>query len=157
MLGKKCEVYFIVFSVPESLRTRYAMLNFIDRATLWLETVEVSSRIEDWHTLCCLVFKRWDKDQHHIFMRQILALKQTGSVVEYIEKFEDLGHQLLLHDPSASNVFFVAHFLDVLCNYYTLTPRHGDCLCSCFDAGRRSRRGRRKSMQKADHQTLRSS
>jgi hypothetical protein len=112
--AKKCEVYFNVFSVPESLLTRYATLNLIDRAALWLETVEVSGRIEDWPTLCSLVFKRWDKDQHHIFMRQILALKQTRSVAEYIEKFEDLRHQLLLHDPLTSNVFFVACFLDGL-------------------------------------------
>jgi hypothetical protein len=77
-------------------------------------TVEVSGRIEEWTTLCNLVFKRWDRDQHQIFMKQVLALKQTGSIAEYIEKFEDLRHQLLLHYPSVSNVFFVAHFLDGL-------------------------------------------
>jgi hypothetical protein len=47
-------------------------------------------------------------------MHQILALKQTGSVTEYIEKFEDMRHQVHLHDPSASSVFFVARFLDGL-------------------------------------------
>jgi hypothetical protein len=40
--AKKCEVYFDVFSVPESLRCRYATLNFADRAALWLETIVVS-------------------------------------------------------------------------------------------------------------------
>jgi hypothetical protein len=55
-------------------------------------------RIEDWTTLCHLVFKRWDRDQHHTFMHQILALKQLGSIVEYIEMFEDLRHQVVLHD-----------------------------------------------------------
>jgi hypothetical protein len=52
---------------------------------LWLETIEVSSRIEDWATLCQLVFSHWGKDQHHNFMRQILSLKQSGTVAEYIE------------------------------------------------------------------------
>jgi hypothetical protein len=46
-------------------------------------------------------------------MCQILSMKQSGSVIEYIEKFDDLRHQLLLHDPS-SNVFFVARFLEGL-------------------------------------------
>jgi hypothetical protein len=32
--AKKCEVYFDVFSVPESLHTRYATLNFTNRAAL---------------------------------------------------------------------------------------------------------------------------
>jgi hypothetical protein len=35
---------------------------------------------------------------------------QSGYVTEYIEKFEDLRNQLLLHDPSTSNVFSVACF-----------------------------------------------
>jgi hypothetical protein len=103
-----------VSSVPESLRTRYATLNFTDRALLWLETIEASGRIEEWPTLCQLVFNRWGKDQHQIFMRQILSLKQSGPVTKYIEKFDDLRHQLLLHDPSTSNVFFVARFLEGL-------------------------------------------
>jgi hypothetical protein len=58
----KCEVYFDVFSIPPSLRTRYATLNFTSRAVLWLETMEVSDRIEDWSTLCQLVFSHWGKD-----------------------------------------------------------------------------------------------
>jgi hypothetical protein len=161
--AKKCEVYFDVFSVPESLRTRYATVNFIDRAALWLETVEVSGRIEDWSMLCSLVFKRWDKDQHHIFMRQILVLKQTGSVAEYIEKFEDLRHQLLLHEPSASNVFFVAHFLDGLRDdiRFVITihrPQDMETVCAhALMQEEEAEGGRRKSVQKADHQTPRSS
>jgi hypothetical protein len=39
--AKKCEVYYDVFSVPKSLRTRYATLNSNDGAVLWLETVSV--------------------------------------------------------------------------------------------------------------------
>jgi hypothetical protein len=103
--ARKCEVHFDVFSVPESLRTRYATLNFTDRAALWLETIEVAGPIEDWEFLCQLVFNHWDKDQHQVFMHQILSLKQPWSVSEYIEKIDDLRHQLLLHDPSTSNVF----------------------------------------------------
>jgi hypothetical protein len=66
--AKKCEVYFDVLSVPESLHTRYATLDFIDRVALWPKMIEVSGRIEEWHVLCQLVFKCWGKDQHHIFM-----------------------------------------------------------------------------------------
>jgi hypothetical protein len=48
---KKCEVYFNVFAIPACLHTRYATLNFTDRVALWLETIEVLGRIEDWATL----------------------------------------------------------------------------------------------------------
>jgi hypothetical protein len=49
-------------------------------------------------------------------MCQILNIKQTRTVAGYINKFDDLRHQLLLHDPSASDVFFVTHFIEGLKN-----------------------------------------
>jgi hypothetical protein len=111
---KKCETYFEVFSVPAHLQTRYATLNFTDKAALWLETIEAKGRIELWIDLCNIVFDRWDKDQHSLTMHQILNIKQTRTVAEYIEKFDDLRHQLLLHDPSVSDVFFVTCFIEGL-------------------------------------------
>jgi hypothetical protein len=113
---KKCETYCEVFSVPAHLQTRYATLNFTDKAALWLETIEAKGRIERWMDLCNIVFDRWDKDQHSLTMCQILNIKQTRTVAGYINKFDDLRHQLLLHDPSASDVFFVTRFIEGLKN-----------------------------------------
>lgn len=64
--------------------------------------------------LCSLVFKRCGRDQHQLCMRQILSLHQTGTVAEYIDRFDELHHQILLHDPAASSVFFVSCFLEGL-------------------------------------------
>jgi hypothetical protein len=111
---KKCETYFDVFSVPDHLQTKYATLNFTDKAALWLETIEAKGRIERWVDLCHIVFDRWDKDHHSITMRHILAIRQIGSVADYIESLDDLRHQILLHDPSTSDVFFVSRFLEGL-------------------------------------------
>ena len=57
---------------------------------------------------------RWDKDHHPMIMHQILTLRQTWIVVEYIENFDDLRPQILLHNPSASEVFFVSPFIEGL-------------------------------------------
>jgi hypothetical protein len=161
ILAMRCEVYFNVFSVPESLHTRYATLNFSGRAALWLEMIEVSGRIEEWATLCHLVFQWWDRDQHHTFMRQILALQQTGSVAEYIEKFEDLRHQVLLHDPSPSSVFFVAHFLDGLRDDIRSVlsihhPQDMETICALVLMQEEEVEGsKRKPVFKEDHQSTR--
>ncbi|KAK3151526.1 hypothetical protein QOZ80_3AG0246980 [Eleusine coracana subsp. coracana] len=72
---RKCEVYFDVFSIPESLCMRFATLNFVEKAALWLETVELNGRIEEWDGLCDRVMKRWGREQHQVFMRQILSLR----------------------------------------------------------------------------------
>jgi hypothetical protein len=44
-------------------------------------------------------------------MRQILTICQTDTVATYTEKFNHLKHQILLHDPSMSEVFFVERFI----------------------------------------------
>lgn len=44
-------------------------------------------------------------------MRQLDALKQTGSVAEYYHRFEQLSHSILLYNTSYDDVFFVTRFL----------------------------------------------
>jgi hypothetical protein len=95
-------------------------------------------------------------------MHQIPALKQTRSIDEYIEKFEDLRHQLLLHDPSASIVFFVARFLDGLHDEIWSVisihrPQDMDTVCPLvLMQEEASKGGKHKSVMKTDHQSTRS-
>jgi hypothetical protein len=44
-------------------------------------------------------------------MRQILNIHQTDTVENYTEKFNHLCHQILLHDPNTSEVFFVERYI----------------------------------------------
>lgn len=54
---------------------------------------------------------RWGRNKFTLFMRQMLVLTQTGTVEDYITKFDYLRHQILLHDPHTSEVFFVERFI----------------------------------------------
>jgi hypothetical protein len=90
-------------------------------------------------------------------MRQILSLKQSGPVTKYIEKFDDLRHQLLLHDPSTSNVFFVARFLeglreDIRSVIVIHRPQDMDTVCSlALMQEEEADSSKRKPMLKSDH------
>jgi len=44
-------------------------------------------------------------------MRQLDNLKQTGSVQEYYERFEQLSHNILLYNASYDDVYFVTRFM----------------------------------------------
>jgi hypothetical protein len=61
---KQYEIYFDVFSIPESLHTRFDALNFVDHEAPWFETVEARGKIDKWYDLCALVSERWGRDQH---------------------------------------------------------------------------------------------
>jgi len=80
-------MFFELYSVTESLKTRFAALNFTGVATSWLQTYELRGRVTSWSTLCKVVCDRFDLDQYQTFLRQLDSLKQTGSMTEYYEQF----------------------------------------------------------------------
>jgi len=105
----RCDMFFEVYSVGDQLKTRFTALNFKGVAASWHQTAE--RRGLDWDKFCQNVFDRFDWDQYHLQLRQLDTLRQTGSVSEYLEKFEQLSHGILLYNPSYDDTYFVVRFL----------------------------------------------
>jgi hypothetical protein len=108
---EQCEVYFEIYGVSEAMKTRFATLNFIGPAALWLQTVQLRGRFQSWQAMYTAVCAHFDKDQYPLYMKQLENLRQTGSVADYQKSFEQLAHSILLYDPSYDDVFFVTRFL----------------------------------------------
>jgi len=104
-------MYFDVYAVRATMKTRFAALNFIGAAALWFQTVERRGRITDLEKFCQLVFQKFDKDQYKNQLRQLDSLQQTGSVAEYQKKFEQLSHGILLYNESYDDTYFVTRFV----------------------------------------------
>ncbi|CAD6232691.1 unnamed protein product [Miscanthus lutarioriparius] len=107
----QCEMYFEVYVVHPALKTRCAALNFIAPVSTWLQTMECRGCIVDWSKLCELVFAKYDKDQYSLMLRQLDALKQSGSVTEYQHHFEELAHGIILYNPVFDDSYLVTRFL----------------------------------------------
>jgi len=75
----ECEMFFELYAVQPSLKTRFAALNFRGVAKTWLQTVQRKGRVLDWDRLCELVMNCFDKDQYQLLLKRFDALKQTGS------------------------------------------------------------------------------
>ncbi|PUZ56932.1 hypothetical protein GQ55_5G386400 [Panicum hallii var. hallii] len=58
----KCEMYFEVYGVGDSLKTRFAALNFSGAAASWLHSVECQGWAHEWDKLCSLVCDRFDRE-----------------------------------------------------------------------------------------------
>lgn len=89
-------------------------LNFKGAVVTWLQTMECRGRITDWKQLCDMVMKKYDKDQYQILLRHLDALKQTASVKEYQDEFEQLPHGVLLYNLAIDDTFFVTRFVSGL-------------------------------------------
>ena len=73
--------------------------------------MERRGRITDWAKLCELVFAKYDKDQYALMLRHLEALKQTSSVIEYQQHFEELAHGIILYNPAFDDTYLVTRFL----------------------------------------------
>ena len=106
-----CEMYFEIYGISETMKVKFAMLNFVGDAALWLKTLQAKHQIVLWQDLALPVEAYWGKNKFNLCMRQILALKQVDTVEVYTVKFKHLQHQILMHDPSTSEVFFVERYV----------------------------------------------
>ena len=80
-------------------------------AATWLQTVEHRGWISDWEEFCNAVFERFDRDQYQIHLKQLDSLRQSGSVSDFLERFEELSHAVFLYNPIYDDTFFVNRFL----------------------------------------------
>ena len=111
---ENCEKYFSMYSVPVHLWVPFATLNFSDNAALWLQTYETQYGVSSWPDLCVAVDQKYGRDLYQNYMRDLLAIRQTSSVLEYAERFEQAKHRVLVHNSSIDDVFFVQKILDGL-------------------------------------------
>ena len=71
----QCEVFFEVYTVHPTLKTRFPTLNFKGMAATWLQTVQRKGRITEWNQLCEMVMEKFDKNQHQILLKKFDSLK----------------------------------------------------------------------------------
>jgi hypothetical protein len=107
-------MYFEIYGISKMMKVKFSMLNFVGNAALWLRTIQSKQYIIHWEDLYKSVESYWGKNKFNLFRRQILTIRQVGTVAEYTEKFNHLKHQILLHDPSTSEVFFAEYITMIL-------------------------------------------
>jgi hypothetical protein len=57
------------------------------------------------------VEEKFGADDHRKYMKQLLALKQRGTVEEYQLKFEELSYQIAIQNPHYDEQFYVSQFV----------------------------------------------
>lgn len=114
MWKANCEQYFDVYGTHPVNWVKIATLNFVGNAAFWLQSVRSQMGGISWNGLCDAVCTRFAKDKHQALIRQWIRIVQTGTVSEYVEKFDGLMHQMIAYDPSLIPVYFVTKFIEGL-------------------------------------------
>lgn len=107
----KCLDYFRLFNVHPSLWLVSATLHMDGNAALWLKAYRLRHDINSWPALMTVVEEKFGSDDHRKFMKQLLSLKQLGTVDEYQLQFEQLSYQIAIQNPNYDEQFYVSQFI----------------------------------------------
>jgi hypothetical protein len=110
----RCETYFEYYAIPIERWVRLAVMNFEGSATYWVQSMESRIREMNWESLCVALETRFGRDQHNTLIRHFYHIRQTNSVPEYIENFDQLIHQLLAHENHLTSTMITTRFIDGL-------------------------------------------
>ena len=110
----RCEHYFDVNNTFPGLWVHVATIYFYGRAASWLRSSRAHVRFPVWDDFCIAVSTKFDRDQHDMLIIQMDTIRQSGTVWEYYEKFDELMNQLLAYDPVISKKYLVHRFTEGL-------------------------------------------
>jgi hypothetical protein len=68
----------------------------------------------EWEKLVEMVLANFDKDRYQVLLRQLDALKQTSSMLEYHTEFEKMAHRILLYNLVIGGTILITRFISGL-------------------------------------------
>jgi hypothetical protein len=80
-------------------------------AALWLKAYRLRHEVNTWPKLMQAVEEKFGSDDHRKYMKQLLALKQKGTVEEYQIQFEELSYKIAIQNPNYDEQFYVSQFI----------------------------------------------
>lgn len=86
---------------------RLAAMNFTDAAARWLQSVKKQTRSCSWSKFTEMILDRFGRDQHELLIRQLLYIKQSGLVLDYIDRFSAIVDQLAAYESNTDLLFII--------------------------------------------------
>jgi Retrotransposon gag protein len=97
--------------VPPLYKPKLATLQFYGIASEWYDCYLIDHESSDRSQLVRLIRKRFQSTDFKNGMEELMELYQTGSMTEYIEKFERLRARILLENRLFSEADFIDAFI----------------------------------------------
>lgn len=106
-----CASYFLLYEIPDSFRVTSATLHMTGDAAQWFHAYKLDNDWPNWSQFRKAVLQEFDLNVHREKMRELMVLKQIGSVEEYKREFSQQVYQLKLYEPMVSETMLVTRFV----------------------------------------------
>ena len=107
----QCLNYFEMFKIPSHQWVGMASLYVEGHAALWYQSYKRKHGLVSWNEFMAAILEEFGQDEYDGQMNRLMQLKQTGTVSEYKQEFEECMYHLLAVDDSLSTRWFVSQFV----------------------------------------------
>jgi hypothetical protein len=114
---RKAEKYFELVGVPSEQRVQIIVLYLQGRAEYWWRGTGCNPHTLLWHHFYRVLGDRFNQTSEYEIIGQFHDLKQTGSVMEYVDKFEEMLSQVRRYNPSLNDAYYISTFISGLKEY----------------------------------------
>jgi hypothetical protein len=104
----QCLTYFEMFRIPHIQWASMASLYMEGNAAIWYQAYKRRHGTLGWDRFMAALLEEFGQDEYDGQMSKLMQLRQTGTVGEYRQQFEDCMYHLLAVDESLSNRWFVS-------------------------------------------------
>jgi hypothetical protein len=106
-----CESYFSLYDIPANFKVVSATLHMVGDAAHWLHAYKLAHEWPNWSKFREAVLAEFDRNVYRDRMKELMVLKQRGTVEEYRREFNQLVYQLRLYEPAVSETMLVTRFV----------------------------------------------
>lgn len=103
-----------MYEVEEYRWIQIASMSFIDAVARWFQFVETKLRHASWQDFVMALLDRFGREQKELLIRQLFHIKQTRTIVEYVDKFAEHVDQLTAYGHVTELVYYAMRFVDGL-------------------------------------------
>lgn len=100
----KCEDYFQLFNLPESMWTTLAWLHMDEVPSKWWKVCKLKHGVEQWSQFIKAVEQKFGAHEYREAIEELLELQQTDTVEQYVNAFEHLQFQITMHNTDWDEV-----------------------------------------------------
>ena len=87
---EKCEDYFRIFDLLETMWPTIATLHMEDMSAKWLKVYKLKNGLGDWKSFIATVEKKFGNDDYREALTHLLELQQQSTLEQYVSDFEEL-------------------------------------------------------------------
>lgn len=111
---RKAEKYFEMVGVPKEDWVKIAVMYINGKAEFWWRGTGCNANTLSWSIFCRMVNDRFSNVSEHEVIGQFHNLKQIGTVLDYVDRFEELTSMIQRTNPELPEKYYISSFISGL-------------------------------------------